>query len=223
MNYLKVNRDKLSLYHEQLLLAYPEITDHQADLMLHAIGADNRKFRKYKGSKFYHSYRNYYDAGGSDVEIWNDLVDKGFADHRGHFYHVTTKGIKVLEFLTQCRIWDNYENVADCKKDVLEYMIKADVFCGYGCWNPVSSGEISLQLSIPKQLVRKTLNKLSEEGLVFKGHYGGIDDEGYPYCRHGWYLAEKAREKYKERYDALQKAEYARINREINGHEEDKV
>ena len=220
MNYLKVNRDNIPLYYEQILLAYPDITDYQAELMLHALGADHKKFRKYKEEKIYHAYRNYYDAGGRDITLWNDLVSKGLADHKGRFYHVTVKGIKLLEILTRCRIWGNYQCVADCKKDVLEYMMEADVFCGYGCWNPVSSGAISLNLSIPKPLVRKTLNKLAEESLVEKGYCGGIDDEGFPHCVHGWYLTQTARDKYKERYEELKKAEYARINKEVLEHEE---
>lgn len=207
--YLKVNRDGLSLYDRTVLLHYPEITDHQAELMLHALGADHKEYRSYKGSKTYHAYRNYYDAGGKDIAIWNDLVEKELAE-KHTFYHVTVKGIRVLEFLTQCRIWDDYDCVADAKTAVHKAMMKLSVFCGYGCWEPITAKEISLDLAIPIPLVRKTLNRLAEEGYVYKGHYGSIDDDGYPHCLHGWYVTKKTEEM--PLYREYEKQEYARID-----------
>lgn len=65
-DYLKANMDSLT----KLILPY-EPTQKQADLMLHAIGADSRKARRYKEKSFYHAYRNGFDA---DVEA-NKLKD----------------------------------------------------------------------------------------------------------------------------------------------------
>lgn len=210
---LKVNREGMSTIDKLLLhRSYEEeITDYQAEMMLHALGADNKAYRTYEKSKYYHAYRNYYDAGGEDVSEWNDLVKKGYAEKHS-FYHVTVNGIRVLEFLTQCRIWNNYHCVAECRYSVLVEMMKDSVFCGYECWLPTSSQELSLRLAIPKKLILETLRKLSDEGLVIKGHYGDMDTDGIIYCKHGWFLTEYAQEKYREKYEELKKAEYKKIN-----------
>lgn len=210
--YLKISRDGLSLYDRHKLLDYPEITDAQAEQMLHALGADSKPYRKYLDRKYYHAYRNYYDAGGEDVELWNDLESKGLADHE-RFYHVTVKGIRLLEFLTQCRIYDNYQNVADARTNVLKAMIRRDVFCGYGCWFPTPAWAISLDVAIPEKLALDTLKQLCEEGYVYKGHYGEMDEDGYVHCSHGWYCTSKCKDL--EIYGVYQQEEYAKINKMI--------
>lgn len=217
--YLKVDREGMSLIEEVLLQQhYPEeVNDYQADMMLHALGADNRPYRAYKGRKYYHSYRNYYDAGGDDMDVWKDLVNKGYADHKGHFFHVSVRGIRVLEYLTRCRIWDDYQNVADCWYAVMVELMKDAVFCGYGCWLPSSSNDLSIRLAIPQKLVLETLHHLEKIGLAMKGYYGDIDDEGLPHCKHGWFLTKKAQEVYKETYEELKKAEMKKINDSLRG------
>lgn len=211
--FLKINRDDMSTI-EKVLLArnYPEeITDAQADMMLHALGADHRPFRTYRGQKSYHAFRNYYDAGGDDVAAWDDLVEKGYAGKR-RVYFVTVRGIRVLEYLTHCRIWDDYENTADCRYPVLEELMKDAVSCGYGCWLPTSSRELSLRLAIPRQLILETLKELAVDGLVKKDYYGEMNSDGEVSCKHGWILTKAAENKYSERYNELQAEEYKRIN-----------
>lgn len=217
--YLKVDREGMSLIEKCLLKRYypEEVSNYQANMMLHALGADNKEYRIYKGNKIYHSYRNYYDAGGDDIEVWNDIVTKRYADHKGHFYHVTVRGIRVLEYLTRCRIWDDYQNVADCWYAVMVELMKDNVFCGYGCWLPSSSNDLSLRLAIPQKLVLETLHHLEKIGLAMKGYYGDIDDEGFPHCKHGWFLTKKACEVYKEKYEELKKAEEKKINDSLRG------
>lgn len=212
MKQLMINRDGMTTIDKVLMARhYPEkVSDHQADMMLHALGCDNRPYRTYKGMKSYHAYRNYYDAGGNDAELWDDLVIKGYATKRVT-YHVTVKGIRVLEYLTQCRIWDNYLNEADCHFTILVELMKDSVYCGYGCWLPTSSRDLSLRLAIPQKLVLKTLHHLETEGLAMKGNYGGQDDDGYVHCKHGWYLTKYAQEKYAEKYAELKKEEYERM------------
>lgn len=197
-----------------LLLQYPTITDHQAELMLHAIGADHRSERKYLDMKYYHAYRNYYDAGGKDIEIWNDLVDKGLAEKGGHFYHVTVYGLNMLEKLTGSVIYDDYECVGDCKTIMLEKFMKNDVYCGYGNWFPTSAKSMAVSMKIPVSLARETARYLEKQGYIQKGHYGGIDDEGFPYCVHGYYLTDKARKL--ERWQVLYDQEMAYLNRTLN-------
>lgn len=213
-NWLRVNRDGMSLIEKCLLEGnYPEeVSDYKAEMMLHALGSDNRPYTTYKGQKTFHAYRNYYDAGGHDAEEWNDLVSKGYATKKANgMYHVTVKGIRVLEFLTQCRIWDNYLCVADCWNAVLIEMMKDDVFCGYGCWLPTTSRELSFRLAIPQKLVLKTLRSLEYGGYVMKGHFGGQDEDGYVHCKHGWYLTKHAQEQFAEKYEEIKKDEYKRM------------
>lgn len=210
---LKIDRDGMPLVNKVLFHRYftEEVTDNQAEMMLHALGADNKSYRTHDKWKYYHAYRNYYDAGGADEELWNDLVAKGYAKKHGT-YHVTVNGIHLLEYLTQCRIWGNYQNTADCRYAVLVALMEDDVFCGYECWLPTSSVDLSRRLAIPKELVLKTLKELASDGLVEKGYYGDMDEDGCVHCKHGWYLTELARQKYSEKYEELQKAEYKKIS-----------
>lgn len=190
------------------------VTEYQAEMMLHAIGADHKKERTYLKRKYYHAYRNYYDAGGSDAGQWEDLVEKGYAEKR-RLYHVTTDGLRLLELLTGAVIYDNYACVADCKTPMLTAFMKADVYCGWGCWFPTSAKTIAEYLKIPLTLARKTARKLEEEGLIEKGHFGELTDEGFPYCRHGYFLTEKARQS--KRWEALHQIEIDYINTSLRG------
>lgn len=212
-NQLKIDREGMPLVDKVRFHKYfpEEISDTQANMMLHALGADYQPYRTHGKSRYYHAYRNNYDAGGRDIELWDDLAAKGYAEKR-RCYRVTVKGIHALEYLTQCRIWDDYRNTADCRYAVLVEMMKADVFCGFGCWLPTSSQELSDRLAIRRKLILETLKELAGDGLVRKGYYGDVDEEGYIDCRHGWYLTKLAREKYAEKYEKLQKAEYKRID-----------
>ena len=208
---LEVNRNP-DLVRRVAIYRRESITDTQADMMLHAIGADNRKERMYLGRKIYHAYRNYYDAGGED-----DLTEKGYATKVNGCYHLTPEGLQLLELLTDATIYNDYSNVADCREDLLTAFMKADVYCGYGCWFPASVKGIARSLNMPLALARETARELAEEGLLKKGHCGGIDDEGYPYCVHGYYLTQKAREC--DKWEKLKKAEYEYIEDEIFGKE----
>ena len=207
---LKINSEP-DLLRSIIISRQATVTQHQAEMMLHAIGADHKKERTYLGRKYYHAYRNYYDAGGSDAEQWEDLTKKGYAKRR-RFYHVTTDGLHLLELMTDAVIYDSYDCVADCKKPMLEAFMKADVACCWGCWFPTSVRSVAKSLMIPLVLARKTARKLEEEGLIEKGHFGGITDEGFPYCRHGYFLTDKARKS--EKWEALKQEEYDYINKE---------
>ena len=82
---LKIDREGMPLVDKILFGRYfpEEITDNQAEMMLHALGADNRSYRTYDKRKYYHAYRNYFDAGGTDVEQWDDLVAKDMQSNAG--------------------------------------------------------------------------------------------------------------------------------------------
>lgn len=68
-------------------------------LASHCIGLDHKKPYKRHGRYFYRPYRNYYDAGGKDVEVWDMLVDEGYAEsgeensHGGRMYGLNRAGL----------------------------------------------------------------------------------------------------------------------------------
>ena len=191
-DYLKFDESKL----KELILPYNEVTEKQANLMLHAIGADSTKARKYKGKLYYYAYRNGFDAGGNDIAEWDKLVSMHLAEKK-RVYHVN-----VLETLTDSRIY-LVDCVADAKPKVLTYLIKNACYCGYGCWIPVPIWVIADRIHAPKKVVRETLQELVSDGLVVKTYYGECDDEGFPHCWHGWGLTDKAREldEYKQAWE----------------------
>ena len=185
--------------------------------MLHAIGADYKKARKYRDHRYYHAYRNYYDAGGHDKELWEDLTGIGAATWSGVFYKVSRMGLRVLESITGCTIYDNRQNVADCRQAALEWFMRQETAVYYGCWFPNSTKMLAHALVIPVPLARKTIHALEEEGLLRKGHYGDIDDEGFPHCVHGYYLTKKAKEL--PRYKEIKEEEERKLDEELQRNE----
>lgn len=215
MNMLTIgDKEKLDLAARAALNKMPEVTEKQANMMLHAIGADHKKPRNYMGRQIYHAYRNYYDAGGKDVDEWSDLVKKRYAE-KHTFFHVTPLGLDLLELLTgRSTIYDDYDNYADCRTIVLTQFLGADVYCGYGCWFPTSARTVSKALHIPYDLTREACRNLVEEGYLVRGHYGEMDDDGQVHCCHGYYITEKARGL--EKWKALNDAEMAYLNKTLN-------
>jgi len=209
----------LKIHSQELDLVGPLVNDHQAEMMLHAIGADHRKARNYKGRLFYQAYRNYYDAGGNDVEQWDDLVSKGLADKNG-CYCVSPHGLTVLEHMTgRSVIYDDYANYADCRNAVLTEFLKDSVYCGHGCWLPTPATTIAKRLHIPLALAREACRNLADEGYIVKGHYGELSDYDWMvYCYHGYFVTDKAKEL--DEWKELWAAEVDLINNEVN-HDKD--
>lgn len=81
----------------------------------HCIGLDHKKPYKRHGRLFYRPYRNYYDASPKDCEIWNMMVDTGYAeagrkDRRGgRMYWMTREGLDWLGEKLGIQIWDEEE------------------------------------------------------------------------------------------------------------------
>lgn len=79
---------------------YEKVTVKQIDDMKHALGFDNRKVRGTKHRK-YEPYRNYFCAGGKDIDDWKELVELGFAEEsKENCFHVTSDGRIFLERVT---------------------------------------------------------------------------------------------------------------------------
>lgn len=62
---------------------------------MHCIGLDYKKPYTRHGKKFYKPYRNRYDAGGKDIEIWDALTHIGYA-YKNRVYHLTAAGFRWL-------------------------------------------------------------------------------------------------------------------------------
>ncbi len=60
----------------------------------HALGLDKDGHRRtYRGLIYFHSWRNFYDAGGNDIEIMEDLAKWGFAGKNSSgTYYITRDG-----------------------------------------------------------------------------------------------------------------------------------
>lgn len=82
------------------------------DLASHCIGLDYKKPYKRHGRYFYRPYRNYYGAGGKDVEIWDVMVEAGYAAagkkdrEGGRMYWLTREGLDWLGNILGIHIYD---------------------------------------------------------------------------------------------------------------------
>lgn len=82
------------------------------DLASHCIGLDYKKPYKRRGRYFYRPYRNYYGAGGKDVEIWDVMVEAGYAAagkkdrEGGRMYWLTREGLDWLGNILGIHIYD---------------------------------------------------------------------------------------------------------------------
>lgn len=81
-------------------------------LATHAIGLDHKKPYKRHGRYFYRPYRNYYDASIKDCEIWDVMVDDGYAEagkmdrYGGRMYWLTRKGLDWIGEKLKIHIYD---------------------------------------------------------------------------------------------------------------------
>ena len=72
-----------------------DINGNYVSQAMHCIGLDYKKPYTRHGKKFYKPYRNGYDAGGKDVEIWDALTQIGYA-YKNRVYHLTAAGFRWL-------------------------------------------------------------------------------------------------------------------------------
>ena len=195
-----------------------QFTDKELHVIGHAIGFNPYKVYHRNGTSYFAPYHNYYYTGEND-ETWNGLVDKGFAiktpakDNMAYF-SVSKSGLFALQSETTIHFYSKNArgNEVDASDDVIEVLLDHAVYCGYGCWIPPGARTISHSALLPYKLTLATLNYLKEKGYVAHYYEGGIDDEGFPHCTHGWVLTKKWKDENKERYDARQEEEYRRMD-----------
>lgn len=105
------------------------------------------------------------------------------------------------------------------KDDLLLDLCKRTAAIPVGGYDPCiySVPHLSRYTGETKYRIRKLLKELEADGFVRKTYEGGIDEDGYPHCYHGWGITQKAQETemYKKCYkDALE--DYARFTREFD-------
>ena len=88
------------------------MSDIYIDYASHAIGLDHKKPYKRHGKLFYIPYRNYYDASPKDCEVWETMVNAGYAEagrkdrHGGKMYWLTREGLDWLGEKLGIKIYD---------------------------------------------------------------------------------------------------------------------
>lgn len=186
-------------------------------LMEHCIDYDPKRVYCRRGAKFFKPYRNSFYAGGSDLEAWDELKKKGFAENgvaNKVVFWLNNAGLSTLSAVERVYIYNDAAsgNEVDASPEVIQILLDHAVFCGYGNWIPPSAEGIAKAARLPLKLTRETLKYLRDEkGYVKHIYDGGADDEGFPHCTHGWILSEKWKEEHQERYKAAQRAEYERM------------
>lgn len=197
--------------------AHKELGEKAIKHMEHCIGYDPGRVYWRGGKKYFKPRRNHFYAGGSDIEVWDELKKKGFAENgtanKVNFW-LNNAGFSVLSAAERVYIYNDAAsgNEVDASPEVIRVLLDHAVFCGYGNWIPLGSEEIAKAARLPVKLTRETLKYLRDEKGYAKHTYcGGQDDDGYAHCTHGWELSEKWKEENAERYKAAQIAEYKRM------------
>lgn len=104
------------------------------------------------------------------------------------------------------------------KDDLLLELCRLTAMVPVGGYDPniYSIPRLSRRLGKTKYRIHKLLKELEKDGAVMKAYEGGIDEDGYPHCYHGWCITEQTldTDMYKECYkEALE--EYERSTREF--------
>ena len=209
----------MTLEEEKILQEYArkELGEVAVEKMEHCIGYDPGRVYWRHGAKFFKPRRNNFYAGAADLEVWDDLRKKGFAENgtanKVNFW-LNNAGLSILSAAERVYIYNDAAsgNEVDASPEVIRVLLYHAVFCGYGNWIPPGSEGIAKAARLPVKLTRETLKYLRDEkGYVKHIYDGGADDEGFPYCTHGWILSKKWIEEHQERYKAAQLAEYGRM------------
>lgn len=193
--------------------------EKELDVIGHAIGYDVRKVYRRRGQLYFKPYRNYFYCKADD-EVWSGLVKKRFAESANAdkdgmaYFSVTNECLAELTLETSIYFYAESANgnEIDAKEDVITVLLDHAVYCGYGCWIPPGAKKIAFRARLPYKLTLLTLNYLKKCGYVTHFYEGGIDDEGFPHCTHGWGLSKKWIEENNERYKARQQEEYKRMD-----------
>lgn len=168
--------------------------EKQLNKLLHMVGLDKKKPYKRYGKLYYVPYRNYYDAGEEDIKLLLPLVSQGILCRNENLFSLTLYGLKILSEEIEIHIYSYFsDSLYDTKKEILKYLCSHDVYCGYGCWIPISRRELQETLRLPEGILKKSINSLKREELIKDSYYGGCSEDGIPYCYRGLACTEKSR------------------------------
>ena len=160
--------------------------------MKHCIGLDYKRPYMRGGMYFYRPYRNDYDAGPRDEPMWEALVEKHLA-WRVKTYHLTIKGFYLLSCQTGIYIYN--PSVGErLLREVKDYFIDRGVDCSYGCWYPITKGEVMRGCLLTREKVNWAIQKLLEEGWIKHDEYAERTDDGFPVYRRGFTASKKLEE-----------------------------
>ena len=191
--------------------------------MEHCVGYDPRDVYWRRNKKYFKPYRNHYAPGPKDLPTWEKLKEQGYAESnesKTQFW-LTVSGLAILSAAEKVYIYNDAAkgNEVDAAPDVLQVLLNHSVFCGYGCWIPPSAKSIASAARLPLKLTRETLKYLQDEtGEVMHVYEGGIDDEGFPHCTHGYILSKKWFDENPKKFEEAKKKErerMAEIEREV--------
>lgn len=104
------------------------------------------------------------------------------------------------------------------KDDLLLELCRLTAMVPAGGYSPniYSIPTLSRRLRETKYRIRKLIKELEADGAVKKTYEGGINDDGYPGCYHGWSITKKTADSdmFKQCYkEALE--DYERFTREF--------
>lgn len=181
--------------------------------MKHCIGLDYKRPYMRGGKYFYRPYRNDYDAGPRDEPMWEALVEKHLA-WRVTNYHLTIKGFYLLGLQTGIYIYNSSEGNR-LLREVKDYFIDRGVDCSYGCWYPITKGEVMRGCLLTREKVNWAIQKLLEEGWIEHDEYAERTDDGFPVYRRGFTASKKLEET--DEYKRAWKEECEAIDAIIRG------
>lgn len=160
--------------------------------MKYCIGLDYKRPYMRGGMYFYRPYRNDYDADPRDEPMWEALVEKHLA-WRVTMHHLTIKGFYLLGLQTGIYIYNSSEGDR-LLREVKDYFIDRGVDCSYGCWYPITKGEVMRGCLLTREKVNWAIQKLLEEGWIEHDEYAGRTGDGFPVYRRGFTASKKLEE-----------------------------
>ena len=160
--------------------------------MKHCIGLDYKRPYMRGGMYLYRPYRNDYDAGPKDEPMWEALIEKRLA-WIGAMYHLSIEGIYLLSLQTGIYIYN--PSVGErLLREVKDYFIDRGVDCSYGCWYPITKGEVMRGCLLTREKVNWAIQNLLEEWWIEHDEYAGRTGDGFPVYRRGFTASKKLEE-----------------------------
>lgn len=160
--------------------------------MEHCIGLDYKKPYMRAEKYFYKPCRNHYVAGPEDEPMWEALVEQRLA-WIGAMYHLSIEGIYLLSWQTGIYIYN--PSVGErLLREVKDYFIDRGTDCSYGCWYPITKGEVMRGCLLTREKVNLAIQKLLEEGWIEHDEYAGRTGDGFLVYRRGFTASKKLEE-----------------------------